>query len=108
MFVINADDHKGKGTHFVAMKNSNGYCMYFDSFGLAPLPEVLQLMKTRKDKAVYNTYRIQPFNSVKCGYFCLDFLDSVHDYKSYNRWLLNYSPSNLEGNDGIVMHRLGL
>ena len=25
--------------------------------------------------------------------FCLDFLESVRDFDSYNKWLLNYSPS---------------
>ena len=82
--------------------------MYFDSFGMAMLPEAQKLAKKRKDEIIRNTYRIQAFDSVKCGYFCIDFLENVHDYKSYNDFLLKYSPSDFKKNDEIVMERLNL
>ena len=108
IFIINTDDHRGPGEHFVALKNVNKYSLFFDSFGMVMLPEVLKLAEKRRDKIINNTYRIQAFDSVKCGYFCIDFLENVFDYKSYHKWLLNYSPSDFKKNDETVMKRLNL
>ena len=108
IFIINTDEAVGKGKHFVAMKNVNGCTMYFDSFGMEMLPEAKKLAKTRGDEIVRNTYRIQDINSGKCGYFSIDWINSVHDYNSYLSWLLEYSPNNFDRNDKIVLKRLGL
>ena len=105
---INTDNHRGDGKHHVGMKNCNGVTMYFDSFAVAPLPEALKLAKTRDNEIIYNSYRLQDFDSFHCGRFCIDFLENVNDYKSYHIWLLNYSPWNFKENDLIVMKRLGL
>ena len=75
--IINTDLHTGKGLHYVALKNENGYTMYIDSFGAAPLPEALKLARTKKDEIIYNIYRIQDFNSNFCGLFCIDFIENV-------------------------------
>ena len=82
--------------------------MYFDSFGMEMLPEAKNLGESKNDEMIFNSYRIQDFDSVKCGYFCLDWLNSVNDYNSYLNWLLNYSASDFKGNDELVMKRLNL
>ena len=105
---INTDNHQGEGKHHVGMKNCNGVTMYFDSFGMPMLPEALKLAKTRDDDIIYNSYRIQDFDSNKCGYLVIDFINSVYNYESYHTWLLNYSPWNYRKNDKIVIKRLGL
>ena len=90
------------------MKNLNGITMYFDSFSKEMLHEARNLGESKNDEMIFNSYRIQDFDSVKCGYFCLDWLNSVSDYDSYSKWLLEYSPWDYEGNDQLVMKRLNL
>ena len=43
-YVINSDDSSGSGKHWVALINRKD-CIYCDSFGAPPLPEVLEQMK---------------------------------------------------------------
>ena len=108
IFVVNLDDSDKKGSHWVAIKNSNGYSLCFDSYGLKPTDEIIRFADEAKFKVIYNTYRIQSFPSTLCGLFSIDFLKSVHDRDSYLNWLLNYSASDFKGNDRIVMKRLNL
>ena len=108
MFVVNLDDSHLPGSHWVAIKNNNGYSLCFDSYGIVPAAEVLNFADKDNFEVVYNTYRIQAFDSHYCGYFVVDFLESVYDYKSYHTFLLKYSPWNHRKNDKIVMKRLKL
>ena len=104
-FIVNFHDSMRPGSHYVALKCKNGWNMYFDSFGGDILPECLKLCKSNSNETVYNVYRIQDFKSNLCGLFCIDFLNRVHDYDSYNKFLLGYSPNAFQENDKIVMRR---
>ena len=71
--IINLDDEVGNGTHWVAtfIKPRSKFFYYFDSFSLPPPLEFL-------DYGLYNKgYPIQNILSVRCGYFCLYFLDNI-------------------------------
>ena len=102
-YVVNLDDSVGKGTHWVVISNFNDNLLYFDSFGVIPPEEILKL-----GEVIYNVYRVQDMDSKLCGLFCLDFLESVRNFNSYNKWLLKYSPSDYKLNDKIVSDRLNL
>ena len=41
--IINLDTHIGPGTHWVAYRNIDKYCEYFDSFGLSMPTEVKKI-----------------------------------------------------------------
>lgn len=78
--VYNLDPHFKSGSHWVAtyidLKNSK--CIYFDSYGLAPPPQVARFMKwlTTQDPAMtltYNARRLQ-YKNTECGMYCLYFL----------------------------------
>ena len=48
---------------------------YFDSFGVEHIPK--EIRKFIKNKNITtNTYRIQAYNSIICGYFCIGFIIS--------------------------------
>ena len=104
LIVINFDDSSGNGTHWVCVKKVENILFYFDSFGVLPLPEI----KRNDKEVIYNCYRIQDFDSELCGYFCIDFLNSVSDFHSYIDWLLNYKPNDFKKNNEIVLNRLNL
>ena len=47
---------------------------YFDSLGVAHIPK--QITKCIGNKRITaNIYRIQAFDSIMCGYFCIGFID---------------------------------
>ena len=100
--VINNDESDGPGKHWVAMVNRNDR-IYFDSFGVRPQKEVEDLVQ--KD-LYYHTYRLQAFDSNKCGYFCIDFINNVRDFKSFHDWLMKFNVIDFEKNDEVVMQNL--
>ena len=71
--VINMDEYKGVGTHWVAYKKSGNKVIYFDSFGdLKPPKEFVKYMK--KCKIFLNSDQYQRFDSANCGHLAIAFL----------------------------------
>ena len=105
--IVNLDNHIGPGTHWVAYRNIDGFCEYFDSFGLMMPSEVKKYMATSGKQLEYSGDEIQERDSVLCGYWCLYYLlerqkgrsilDTIHNSKfdmsdtSVNhRFIINY------------------
>lgn len=77
--IVNLDDSRGRGTHWVAyVKNNSNDVTYFDSFGNLKPP--LELMKYLGVGSVkYNYEQHQNYDTVVCGHLCLKFLtNSLH------------------------------
>ena len=95
-YVINLDEHKDTGTHWIALfckKNEN---VYFDSFGVEHVPEeIKKFIGNRKIKA--NIHRVQATNSIMCGYLCTGFIDFIFVGKTL------FSPFDLNKNDNIIL-----
>ena len=105
--IINLDTYIGPGTHWVAYRNIDRFCEYFDSFGLMMPTEVKKYMATSGKQLEYSGDEIQERDSVLCGYWCLYYLlerqkgrsilDTIHNCKfdmsdkSVNhRFIINY------------------
>ena len=74
---------------------NNNNVTYFDSFGVEHIPKEIKKIIRNKN------YRIQPYDSTICGYFCIAFIDFVLKSKI----LLDYnifSPNDYEKNDKII------
>ena len=72
--IINLDNHNRPGTHWVAYRNVDRFCEYFDSFGLMMPSEVKKYMATSGKQLEYSGDEIQERDSVLCGYWCLYYL----------------------------------
>ena len=59
---------------------------YFDSFGAEHIPKEIKKFIGNKN-IITNIYRIQAYNSIMCGYFCIGFTDFMFKGKS----LLDYT-----------------
>ena len=83
--IINLDDGVGKGTHWVASFIKSGVIYYFDSFSLPPPLEFVDYVRRlgMKYKCNYG-YPIQNIYSVRCGYYCLYFLDNIWQKSFYD------------------------
>ena len=76
--IINLDDGVGNGTHWVASYIKSKIIYYFDSFSLPPPMEFVDYARRLGLSYQYNYgYPIQNILSVRCGYYCLYFLDNI-------------------------------
>ena len=80
-YVINLDEYHDIRTHWVALYVNNKTIIYFDSFGVEHIPREIMKLIARK-KIITNIYRIQVYDSVMCGYFCIRFINFMVHGKS--------------------------
>ena len=75
---------------------------YFDSFGFEHIPK--EIKKFIKNKNIItHIYRIQAYNSIMCGYFCVGFIDFMIKGKSLLDYTNLFSPNEYEINDNIIL-----
>ena len=53
----------------------------FDSFGVQHIPKEIKKF-IENENIIANIYRIQTYDSIKCGYFCIGFIDFMLKSKS--------------------------
>ena len=102
-YIINLDEYSDIGTHWIALYVNNKTVTYFDSFGIEHIPkEVKKFIGNRK--MITNIYRIQNYDSVMCGYFCIGFINYMFMGKSVTDYTNLFSPSNFKKNDDIILN----
>ena len=100
--IINLDDEIGQGTHWVAEYIKNDVIHYFDSFSIHPPLEIVNHAKKLNMKLVYNYGNpIQDIYSVRCGYYCLYFLDNIKN-KSFYDVLKVFKNDNQKYNEDFI------
>ena len=73
-YIINLDEYSDIGTYWIALYVKNNFYTYFDSFGVEHIPkEIKTFIKNRNIKT--NIFRIQAYDSIMCGHFCIAFID---------------------------------
>ncbi len=76
--ICNYQTTNDSGTHWTALYSNQGKNYFFDSYGIQPDSEVLDLL----GEGVHSTFRIQPYGSKMCGSLCLYLLYKLS--KGYN------------------------
>ena len=71
-YVINLDEYENTGTHWIALFVKPKYTDYFDSFGIEHIPKEINNFINNDIKS--NIFRIQAYDSIMCGYFCIEFI----------------------------------
>ena len=80
-YVLNLDEYYNIGIHWIALYVNNKTVTYLDSFGIEHIPkEVKKIIGNRN--IISNIYRIQNYDSVMCGCFCIGFIDYMFKGKS--------------------------
>ena len=80
-YIINNDGYESIGTHWIAVCVNAKNVTHFESFEVEHIPkEVRQLIANKN--ATTNVYRIQAYDSIMCGYFCIGFIDFILKGKS--------------------------
>ena len=87
-YVINLDEYSDIGTHWVALYVKYTEVTYFDGFGVEHISNKIKKFIGRKNLMV-NIFRIQAYDSMMCGYFCVGFINfmlkakTLTDYKNF-------------------------
>ena len=106
-YVINLDEYHDIGTHWVALYVNNKTVTYFDSFGVEHIPKEIMKFIVWK-KIITNIYRIQAYDSIMCGYFCIGFINFMFNGKSLTDYTNFFSPNDFNKNDDIILEYFGL
>ena len=100
-YIVNLDNYKNTGTHWIALYVKNNEITYFDSFGVEHVPkEIKKFIGHKNIKA--NIFRIQSSNSIMCGYFCIGFIDFMFAEKSLIDFTSLFSPYDFKNDDDII------
>ena len=100
-YVINLDEYKDTGTHWVALFCKKIEIVYFDSFGVEHIVEEIKKFVGNKNIKA-NIYRVQATNSVMCSYFCIGFIDFMFAGKTLIDYTNIFSPYDFNKNDCII------
>ena len=74
----------------------------FDSFGVEHIPKEIRKFEGNKN-IVTNIYKIQAFDSIICGYFCIRFIDFMLKGKILWEYSNLSPPNDSEKNDRIIL-----
>ena len=102
-YVINLDEFKSIGTHWIALYvNGNNNTIYFNSFGVEYIPKAIKKFIGNKN-IITNIYRIQAYDSIMSGSFCIGFIDFMLKGKSLLEYTNLFSPNEYKKNDKIIL-----
>ena len=108
-YIISLDEYSDIGTHWIALHVQNNDVTYFVSFGVEHIPEEIKTFMGNKNIKT-NIFRIQAYDSIMCGYFCIGFIHfmlagktltditnlfSANNFKKSNDIILNYFMTNV-------------
>ena len=91
-YIINLDDYSDIGTYWVALYAKYNDVPYFESFGVEHIPKESKTFIDNKT----NTFRIQAYDSLVCGYFCIEVIDFMLAGKTLTDFINLFSPNNFK------------
>ena len=102
-YVINLDEYCDIGTHWVALYINKKTVTYFDNFGIEHIPKETKKFIGNRN-IISNIYRIQNYDSIMCGYFCIGFINYMFNGKNLTNYTNLFSPNNFKKNDDIKLN----
>ena len=101
-YLINLDEYSDIGTRWVALHVggaspkdvNNNNATYFDSFGVEHIPKELKAFIDLSLFMTTNIFRVQAYDSIMCGYFCIGFIDFMLAGKTLTEVTNPFSPNN--------------
>ena len=82
---------------------NDDHVTHFDNFGVEHIPK--EIRKFIRNKIIItNIYRIQAYNSIMCGYLCIEFIDFMLKGKSLLENTNLFSPNDYGNNDKIILN----
>ena len=102
-YVINLDGYSDIGTHWIALYVKNNDITYFDSFEVEHIPKEVKAFINNKNIKT-NIFRIQAYDSIMCGYFCIGFINFMLKGKSLIEYINLFSSNDFKKNDDTILN----
>ena len=80
----------------------NNRIIYFDSFGVEHIPKEIKRFIGSKN-VISNIFRIQAYDTILCGYFCIGFINFMFKGKILTDYTNIFSPNNFKKNDDMIL-----
>ena len=100
-YVINLDEYKNTGTHWVSLFVKTNKVIYFDSFGIEHISKEIDKF-IGNNNIESNIFRIQAYDSIMCGYFCIEFINYMLKGKTLLDYTNLFSPNDFKNNDQVI------
>ena len=85
------------------MSVKNNDITYFCSFGVEHIPKEIKKFINGSLSITTNIFRIQAYDSIMCGYFCIGFIDFMFQGTTLIKYTNLFSPNNFKKNDSIIL-----
>ena len=102
-YVNNLDEYPDIGTHWISLYVNNKTVIYFDSFGVEHIPKETKKFINNKNITA-NIFRLQAYDSVMCGYFCIGFIDFMLKGNNLTDFTNLFSPNDFKRNDDKILN----
>ena len=81
----------------------NNSDIYFDSFGVEHIPKEIKAFIGRSLSIATNIFKMQAYDSIICGYFCIIFINFMLAGKNLSDYTNLFSPHDFKKNDDIIL-----
>ena len=102
-YVMNLNEYSDIGTHWIALYVNDKIATYFDSFGIQHIPQEIKKFIINKN-IIANIFRLQAYDSVMWGYFCIGFIDFMLKFNNLTDFTNLFSPNNFKKNYDIILN----
>ena len=110
-YVINLDEYSDIGSHWIVLYVQNNNVTYFDSFGVEHIPKEIETFINHPSSTAshnknikINIFRVQAYDSIMWGYFCIGFIDFMLAGKTLTEYTNLFSPNNFKKNYDIILN----
>ena len=101
-YIIYLDEYSDIETHLIDLYALNNNVTYFHSFGVDHTPKKIKNFIGDKKKKT-NIFRIQAYDSIMRGYFCIKFIDFMFGVMTLTDFTNLFSPNNFKRDDDIIL-----
>ena len=109
-YVINLDEYENTGTYWVSFFVKANEVIYFDSFGVEHIPKEINKFIRSKElgsavdnkKIKASIFRIQAYDSIMCGYFCIEFINYMLKGKTLLDYTNLFSSNDFKKNNQVI------
>ena len=111
-YVINLDQYENTGTHWVSLFVKTNEVIYFDSFGIEHIQNEINKFigneqsssaKARNKNIISNIFRLQAYDSIICGHYCIEFINYMLKGKTSLDYTNLFSPNDFKKNERIII-----
>ena len=88
VYITNLEEYESIGSNWIALYGNAENV----TSGIEHISEETRKCMGNKN-IIRNIYRIEPFNSIMCGYFCIGFIDFMYKGKSLLEYTILFSPN---------------